>query len=500
MMSRHHPQYEHSPLRLDRCGDLASLRHVLEDARYDEASVAATVLADDCKPLDLVTALRRTDEPTPHNTLVRLFVLAFAVSQQAAEAALGETQLEQLGELGLLKQTADGFRSEASLMASEGLWLVRDFWPDFVGSTRTDFVLGVGPASRALAGVTVRIRVESVLDLGTGCGYQALLAARHAGRVVATDTNPRALNFTAFNAKLNELPNVELRQGSLYEPVDRQQFDLLVCNPPFVISPRSDYEYCDSGMPADSISEQVIRGAPGQLCEGAYASVLFDWHHGDDDDWARRPTEWLAENGCDCWLLCFKTTDPISYAATWLHHERSGDPQAYQRLLDNWLSYYEQTGIGRISSGTLVMRRRPGGANWLRAEKCPPGQAAGSCGDQIQRVFAAADLLAGLADQRELLDMSFLLTADHRLEQVLHAEDGNWMVQEVLLKQVEGFPFVGKLDRLMTTVLAGCDGRHTLGQLAAEIADGLHVDREQVAAACTAVTRKLLETGFLVVS
>lgn len=126
-----------------------------------------------------------------------------------------------------------------------------------------DYVLDVGLATLFLANLTVRQQVEAALDLGTGAGFQAILASSHAARVIATDTNPRA--FTMFNALLNDVSNIELRQGSLYDPVEGYNFDLIVSNPTFVISPKFQYEYRDSGMPGDAISEQVIRGVCGNV-------------------------------------------------------------------------------------------------------------------------------------------------------------------------------------------------------------------------------------------
>jgi methylase of polypeptide subunit release factors len=70
------------------------------------------------------------------------------------------------------------------------------------------------------------------LDFGTGNGIQALLAAHHCHEVVATDVNPRALVFAAFNAALNGIDNISFRKGSLFDPVAYETFDLIVCNPP----------------------------------------------------------------------------------------------------------------------------------------------------------------------------------------------------------------------------------------------------------------------------
>ena len=77
------------------------------------------------------------------------------------------------------------------------------------------------------------------LDVGTGCGVQALHATRHADAVVATDVSARALAFARLTLALNGARAVDLRQGDLLEPARGEQFDLVVSNPPFVITPRT---------------------------------------------------------------------------------------------------------------------------------------------------------------------------------------------------------------------------------------------------------------------
>src|SRR5690606_15631541 len=114
--------------------------------------------------------------------------------------------------------------------------------------------------------------VERALDLGTGCGIQALLVSRHASRVIATDISERALAFAELNAQLNGVHNVEFRAGSLFEPVSGEAFDLIVSNPPFVITPRASgapaYEYRDGGMVGDALVERFLRAAPAHLAPG----------------------------------------------------------------------------------------------------------------------------------------------------------------------------------------------------------------------------------------
>src|SRR5205814_2148722 len=108
------------------------------------------------------------------------------------------------------------------------------------------------------AALTPRRRVARALDVGTGNGAQALLAARHSAQVVATDVNPRALKYTQLNAALNGVANLETRAGSLFEPVAGERFDLVTCNAPYVISPETRWQYRDGGLPGDELSERVV--------------------------------------------------------------------------------------------------------------------------------------------------------------------------------------------------------------------------------------------------
>ena len=489
------------PFRLEPGSDLSPLRQALETAGYTQAALAHTVVRHDrTGRLDMSVLLRRTAPPTPYNTLMRVFFLGQAVPAATLRAALAPMSMEQLMTIGLLQQSDAGMRSVAMLLPGEDFMVVHDFSAEVSGQPeQAQHVLGVGSASTTLANLTVRRQGETVLDLGTGSGIQSLLAARHAAWVVATDLNPRALNFAAVNARLNGLANIEFRQGNLYEPVATRQFDLIVANPPFVVSPEARYLYRDSSLPGDAISEQVIRGASAHLCQGGYALVLCNWYH-QGEDWSARLRSWVAANGCDAWLLCFRTHDPLSYAANWLRPTEGHDPARYEQLLDTWLQYYEHMGIDAISYGAVILRRRIARHNWLQADTVRSGQGVGSCSAQIQRIFAAQDFLAELEDETQLLDHALVLAPDHQLEHVLKADDGGWTVTEAVLKQAQGLQFTGQVDRLVSTVLAGCNGQHLLRTLVADVAQGLGIPVAAVVPACLRVMRQLLQMGFLSVT
>ena len=179
-----------------------------------------------------------------------------------------------------------------------------------------DHVAGVHWPSATLSNLTVRRPVASALDVGTGNGIQAILAARHAARVVATDVNERALAFAEFNAALNGVANVEFRAGSFFEPVAGERFDLVVCNPPYVISPETAHVFRDSGLPGDTVSETARRAScRAHLAEDAFATITISWIAGDD--LAARPRAWLDGSGCDAWILHTAREDPLRAAASW---------------------------------------------------------------------------------------------------------------------------------------------------------------------------------------
>src|SRR5205823_12965075 len=127
---------------------------------------------------------------------------------------------------GLLSAAAGGIRAAVQIAPHQDLRVAAD-WPDSADSV-AEPVMGVAASTRALAQMMIPRRVERALDLGTGGGVLALLAARHADRVWAVDLNPRAVALARFNARLNGAADVECLAGDLFEPVRDQTFDLIV--------------------------------------------------------------------------------------------------------------------------------------------------------------------------------------------------------------------------------------------------------------------------------
>lgn len=251
--------------------DLADVDYTLDRVREVLGPVAADALhREQALPADLAT--RGNNDPAA--VLVRLFVLGMPIHPQVVGVALPRTGTDGLVSLGLALHAPDA-STETSVRATCDLrphgderhtwWVVSDFTePATPGPLPTDHVLGVGGASATLASWTPRPWARRALDLGTGCGVQALHLAEHTAHRVVTDTSERALAFAAFTAALNGV-EMEPRRGSLLEPVADEEFDLIVSNPPFVITPRTPdvpvHDYRDGGAAGDAL----VAGLVGQI-------------------------------------------------------------------------------------------------------------------------------------------------------------------------------------------------------------------------------------------
>jgi len=430
----------------------------------------------------------------PLGTIVKLLVLDVPVPMEDARHAFAPLTLEHLAELGILAAQGADVRARVRIVPHDELLIASDLRSPGGRDNRPDHVAGVHGPSLTLSHLTVRRPVETALDVGTGNGIQAILAARHSGRVVATDLNARALDFAAFNTRLNGVDNVEFRLGSFFEPAEGERFGLVTSNPPYVISPASAFLFRDSGLPGDTVSREVVRRVPDFLEEGAFATMLVSWVETPGGDWSAPLRSWVDGSGCDTWLLHHGTDDPLTHAGKWLRPELGSDARAFAAGLDRWLEYFAGLGIEGIATGAVVLRRRAG-ASWVRADELH-GDRLRPSGEQILRVFAAGDFLAA-AGERDLLGQRLALAPEAHLGQQIVLRDREWTVEEIELVLQGGLGFRAGLDQATASLLASLDGRRTLGEVAAELARVQGASRESVAQAALPVAREMLAAGFL---
>ncbi|MDW4916952.1 methyltransferase [Streptomyces californicus] len=458
---------------------------------------------------ETVPALRATRGAGPLDTLVRLFLLQRPVAEERARAAL---PLEVCLADGWLTRTG-GADGEAEVRAcvdvrpyggpdGEDWFIVSDLGcavggAGGIGSREEGVVLGVGGASTTLAGITVRTPVASALDLGTGSGIQALHAAQHATRVTATDLNPRALEFTRLTLALSGAAPADLREGSLFEPVGAETFDLIVSNPPFVISPGARLTYRDGGMGGDDLCRTLVRQAGDHLNEGGYAQFLANWQHVEGEEWQDRLRSWVPY-GCDAWIVQREVQDVTQYAELWLRDsgDHRSDPAEYDERYGAWLDEFEARGTTAVGFGWITLRKSAEAAagrpsvvveEWPHAVQQPLGQAA-------RQHFARQDYLRD-QDDAALLAGHFVLAAEVVQEQVglPGAEDP----EHVVLRQHRGMMRATKVDAVAAGFAGVCDGSLPAGRILDAIAQLMAEDPVLLRDRTPQAIRLLVEEGFL---
>jgi len=474
------------------------LRGALLEAGFTHDHVAEVLGADAHAALgrnETVPGLRRTAGGSPVETLVRLFLLQAPVPLEGARRALPGL-VDELSQEGIVEHTAGEVGALLDVRpyaaGERDLWVVSDLTPGLDGSPNrvgTDHVLGISPASTSLAQLTIRTPVGRSLDLGCGSGVQALHLAEHSDRVVATDVNERALRITRLNAELNNAEAIEVRSGSLFEPVAGDRFDLIATNPPFVISPATGERlvYRDSGLPGDEVVEHIVRRAPDHLAAGGWCQVLTNWVVARGVPWDERLGGWVAD-GCDAFVVQREVLDPAAYVELWLKDGGLHGAHDYLDRYDAWLGWLDEQGVEGIGFGWVNLRRRAdGGAgrhaflDWPHAVEQPVAPA-------IAAWAAAVGLDIGPDDH--------LVRRDDVLQETVGvpgAEDP----ATVVLRQQRGLMRARQADTVTAALVGACDGDLSVGQILDALAHLLERDQGELRASYLPVVRELVEEGFL---
>ena len=394
----------------------ATLGRALRSVGYTTRAIEK-LLGEEGPSADLedVPVLARRLPASRLAAVIRLFLLQLPVDEDAAGEALGAGGVDALTALGFASVVDGELVPRARIVPTEGVYL------SFDGFSRgaddpPGWVASFTPTAYWLASLTVRRGARRGLDIGTGNGAHALLAARHTGRVVATDVNERALAFTNISAALNGITNMETRLGSLFEPVEGETFDLITCNAPYVVSPERRWAYRDGGLMGDELSRRVVTEAATHLADGGFASVLVSWLAASEDDPDERIESWLEGSGCDAWILGLSGADPLEHAAGWNDHLTPGELAG---ALDEWTGYLRELGANWVSEGAVVLRRRVGTRNVVRADAVDEDELE-YAGEQLERVFDAFALLA---------------------------EEGNGVIEQLTLRLAEDTRLVEEIDR-----------------------------------------------------
>ena len=426
--------------------------------------------------------------------LLRLFLLCQPITADDLDEVLGAGASRAILDSGLADATFGELLPTVQLSTVEGLVIAADLQERHVARA-ADFVLGPFGVTLNLASYVMRRPVESVLDLGCGSGTLGALAASHSARVVATDINARAVAFSQFNAELNGLDHMECRPGSLFEPVDGESFDLILCNPPYVISPGETYVYRDGGT---EICRRIVRGAYAHLTDTGYMQMMVEWPQRTGEDWRSEITSWLDDAGCDAWLLRLYAVGAREYADLWLGQEYAGTAPPPEEV-DRWMSHLDSLGVDSVGGGVLVLRRARAPSPIRTIREVPP-QGPGPLGPSLASWIAAQSILGSMEEPAELMDTP-LVPAPHleRTERRTPSGDG-WVTRSRELRLREGLRFAAKVDPVAEEIVGLLDGSRTPREALEVFAERHDLSTEPFVLGLPKALAKLLELGLIVPS
>jgi methylase of polypeptide subunit release factors len=476
---------------------IGKLRAAVEKAGYTAEGVAAVLGPEASAALgrgDLLPAQRATNGGTPLETLIRLFICGGMLSTPAVQDALDPLRVDQALSIGLVEPARGGLRAAMDLRPygdDDGdWWVLSDLGTDVrPGPLAPDHVLGIGGAALTLASATVRQPVRSALDIGIGCGIQALHLSRHSETVTGTDISQRALAMAATTAALNGL-DWELVAGDLTEPVADRRFDLVVTNPPFVIGTGdATHSYRDSGRSGDAVVAEVLATAPALLNDGGWLQLLGNWLHLGEQEWTERVAGWLPDH-CDAWVVQREVLDPAEYVAMWLR-DAGQDSAEHAHRASTWLDWFAAHDVRGVGFGLISVRASNVDSPSQVVEDLRQ-QTDHPLGIQVGEFFGRQ-----LAIRRTgLLDLHLVAAPELRLRQEASRGKDGWEVEDQLLTG-GGLRATHAVDPLVVALVAGCDGTLSLRDQLTVLAHAYDTEPASLHAAAELVVGPLVRHGLL---
>lgn len=309
-----------------------------------------------------------------------LFYLGKSISYSSFKKILGEGFINRLMELNILGRFDNNtIRSKLMIIPYKNYFFACDFMFRYLDEYRyqvddriDNIVYPVSRDSIDLWLSVLKFKSQSVLDMGTGCGVLAILVSAYSKEVIGTDLNPRAINFAQFNSLLNQAKHVSFYQGDLYNPVKSDQFNVILSNPPSLISNTDNVKklYENGGKNGYEMIGRIIQGLPDNLKVGGYCQIVvvfFETYKGMKIELLRK---WLGKNSSNFKILFLKLyeADPYQYAWIKCQDKLQFGWVAYQKAIKKLLDNLLKEGIKKVQYGILTFKHDPS-CGFLYSEK-----------------------------------------------------------------------------------------------------------------------------------
>jgi HemK-related putative methylase len=268
-------EYVPPPVILDRRELMSDFTAGLRACGYDQAGCARRLGVFPRLGVSFWPSMRLDWVPRPAealDTLVELFIDGQPVAADRLLSHLPQALVDAAIEMRLLEETRAQLQARLCLFPCYGTYLATDRVPK---NTAINQVMWLWGESYLLGGMVKRAPRRRAVDIGTGSGVHAVLAARHSQSVTAVDINPRALEFARFNACLNGLTNLEFVLSDVFDAV-AGTCDLLVANPPYAPddAARAGDNFWSGGHDGMEILRRIVQALPTRLDPDGVAHIV----------------------------------------------------------------------------------------------------------------------------------------------------------------------------------------------------------------------------------
>lgn len=472
---------------------LRQLRELLQASGYCDAGIAPTINE---APVDL---------PDPHaeatqlNTLVRLFFMSEDCQAHDVASAVQPLTLAQLLEARIVRMEGELVAATIRIQPYEHLLFV--FNRDAPDAAPEETLMFISPSSLEVAHLMTRRPARNALDIGTGCGFLAVLLAPFCEQVCGIDVNPAAVRAAEFNARWNGLNNISFSAGSLLEPVRGRHFDLIVCNPPFLITPvpeafSSRYVFKHSGLPGDTFCINLAREASQLLEEDGYFHMVFQWEEPSGSRWSGNLEKSFSGLGCDVWVARIMTVSVEQYIAEWISSLSEIEQTESEVLTQQARQYFQDKNVATTSTGLLTMRRASHRQNYLWFDEAPEDRTE-PYGDTVAALCEVRARIMRIGESG-LLQEKICVSPYLELLQTSSLKNREWTpsVSELLLKHGLKYSF-GDVDAQVLELLPHFNGERTVRQALGQLEIDYPADHDLTEINLPKI-RELLWYGFLV--
>jgi hypothetical protein len=467
--------------RIDPDG-LRRIAGLLRGAGYTEKGIRERLGLDDVASIDLSRyphyLKNRLRRRSSLDLAIRLFLLQEPVPAEELDGVLDREARKQLRAAGVLlpEGSSRTYRARASLYPVEDKLFFTDHHfahtPFLKARVPRNPVMYLGADSYFLARTTVRKPIRSALDLCTGSGVHAILAAGSAERAVGVDISSRAVNFSRLNAMLNDAWNAVFVEGDLYSPVGGERFDLILANPPFVPSPVYQLTYRDGGPSGADVLRRIVAALPDFLTTDGTAQIVTHIAEREGEPYLERIRRWLGGANFNLHSLRLGEEDIVDYA---MSHTKRTFGETYARhsaQLTEWVTNLRSQRFKRVLAVVLTFQWNGEAPTppWSQEDECKAPRVA--VANELSRMLAAKTRVRTMTDLTALDGMRLCVPDDLLLIERRRPTGSGFETKgfRVELKDAHLSPELD-IKPLVRDLLERVDNRSTVPQVIARLAD-----------------------------